>query len=491
MRRGHESERRTYLFALGFILVVVAISYIAFAQPRLGGSYELRAVVANGNQLRGGSPVRIAGIDVGQVTGIDRGPGHTSLLRMRIESRGLPLHRDATLKIRPRLFLEGGYYVDLKAGSPSAPKMGSGSTLPLPQTAVPVQLNDVLSSLDQPARASFTGAVGEIHTALTPDGGAQLRRISRELPSTLRDLAWVAKAAQGTQLHDVSRLVSSGAKVSGALAARDTDLAGLVVNLDRTARALGDGDALARSVAAIDRLLVAAPGALDGVDATLPAVRRFAVALRPGLHGAPAQLRQINRAVRDLGALVAPAERDHLLGALRTTFEDLPGLIRQLGSLFPVTRPVTACLGSHIVPMLDAKVPDGALSTGQPAWQEFGHALVGFSSISQNFDGNGYQVRYGAGLGPDGVTLSGSAAGQLVANGPKVLGSRPAWYGPGVAPEYRPDAKCADQPLPDLAATTRTVPSRRVAVRPARFSAAQVRRLLAPGRVRHALGVRP
>ena len=31
---------------------------------------------------------------------------------------GLPIHRDARLKIRPRIFLEGNFFVDLKPGSP-------------------------------------------------------------------------------------------------------------------------------------------------------------------------------------------------------------------------------------------------------------------------------------------------------------------------------------------------------------------------------------
>ena len=32
---------------------------------------------------------------------------------MEIEDKGLPIHKDATLKIRPRIFLEGNFFVDL------------------------------------------------------------------------------------------------------------------------------------------------------------------------------------------------------------------------------------------------------------------------------------------------------------------------------------------------------------------------------------------
>ena len=75
------------------------------------------------------------------------GPGHTTAVKMEIDGSGRPVKSDATLKIRPRLFLEGGFYVDLKPGSPSAPELKDGGTIPLPQTAVPVQFNQVLNTL--------------------------------------------------------------------------------------------------------------------------------------------------------------------------------------------------------------------------------------------------------------------------------------------------------------------------------------------------------
>ena len=40
---------------------------------------------------------------------------------MSINPNGLPIHADATAKIRPRIFLEGNFYVDLHPGTPSAP----------------------------------------------------------------------------------------------------------------------------------------------------------------------------------------------------------------------------------------------------------------------------------------------------------------------------------------------------------------------------------
>src|SRR5207245_10430898 len=64
-------------------------------------------------------------------------------------------HSDATAKIRPRIFLEGNWFVDLQPGSPSAPTLSSGATLPITQTADPVQLDQVLDALNTDTRANL------------------------------------------------------------------------------------------------------------------------------------------------------------------------------------------------------------------------------------------------------------------------------------------------------------------------------------------------
>ena len=71
---------------------------------------------------------------------------------MEIDDKGLPIHKDATAKIRPRIFLEGNFFVDLQPGTPSAPTIDDGDTLPVTQTAGPVQLDQVLTALQQDTR---------------------------------------------------------------------------------------------------------------------------------------------------------------------------------------------------------------------------------------------------------------------------------------------------------------------------------------------------
>ena len=66
---------------------------------------------------------------------------------MEINDDGLPIHEDATAKIRPRIFLEGNFFVDLQPGTPRARRSPDGDTIKVTQTATPVQLDQVLTAL--------------------------------------------------------------------------------------------------------------------------------------------------------------------------------------------------------------------------------------------------------------------------------------------------------------------------------------------------------
>ena len=59
------------------------------------------------------------------------------------------------MKIRPRIFLEGNWFVELQPGSPSAPTFSSGATIPITQTSNPVQLDQVLDALNSDTRANL------------------------------------------------------------------------------------------------------------------------------------------------------------------------------------------------------------------------------------------------------------------------------------------------------------------------------------------------
>ena len=107
-------------------------------------------------------------MNVGKVTAIERQPGpDTAIVTMTIDDKGLPIHKDATAQIRPRIFLEGNFFVDLRPGTPATPTIGDGDTLPVSQTAGPVQLDQVLTALQQDTRSDLQRLVKALATGLT------------------------------------------------------------------------------------------------------------------------------------------------------------------------------------------------------------------------------------------------------------------------------------------------------------------------------------
>lgn len=452
------------------ILLAVAISYYAFSGKQIPfvHHFTLHALVRNSVDIVSGSPVRIAGIDVGKVTGASA-DGTLTRLSFQVDSSGLPVHNDATVTIKDRLFLEGGYYLQLDPGSPSAPIAGDGFTIPASNTSYPVQFYQLLSTFDVATRQSLEKALTTLNEGFSPPAGQQptvansgaggLKAAIPQLTPTLRDIAWVEQALHGTQPGDLERLLRSASAVTGTLQGSSAQLADLITSLNRTSSALAATDgSLGQSIAGLDETLSAAPPSLAAIDRALPPVESLGVTLDPSLKVAPPLVDAVTKAVRQLGTIVAPVERTRLLDALYNTFNAFPTTLNQLGTLFPITKGVTDCLRTHVTPLLVQAVPDGSLSSGRPVWQDFVHLLSGLASAVQNFDGNGYWIRLISSVGNNGISIGNlPGLGQVLGmtpGSPGIQGARPQWVGDLTPADFRPDVPCSSQPVPSLTATT-------------------------------------
>jgi virulence factor Mce-like protein len=477
-KRSRARGRRRGLHPLAIaaiaILAITFVTYYAFNQGLpFVQHFTLHALVRNSVNVRGGDPVRIAGVDVGAVEGVSPA-GRLSEITFTVDDNGRPVHTDATVRIRDRLFLEGGYYLELAPGSPSAPVAHDGYTIPPAQTASPVQFYNVLSTFDSATRSDLSNIFSTLNEGFSPkpgrplsdSGAGSLKQAVPQFAPTLRDIAWVNMALQGTRPRDVETLLTSASQVTGALASSSSQLADLVTGLNRTSTALAATDgSLAQTVSGLDQLLIAAPPALTAIDQSLTPLTNLARALDPSLKAAPPILDQLNRAVTQLGALITPASRNRLLSALHATFVQLPTIITQLASAFTVAKPVTDCLQSHVIPVFNKEVPDGSLSTGRPVWQDFAHFLPGVAGATGNFDANGPYTRVLTAAGPgslsDGVLGVSSAIGTVVSTlppgGTSLLGARPVWAGDLPSSAFQPGVPCSTQPVPSLASATGAV----------------------------------
>jgi phospholipid/cholesterol/gamma-HCH transport system substrate-binding protein len=456
-------QRSNVIWGLAASAAVLAAAWWAFLSggevplvPRSG--FEVKAVVASANELRGRAPVRIAGVEVGRVDRIGRGPGATALVTMRLRDGAAPLHRDATLKIRPRLFLEGNFFVDLEPGSPSAPELGDGGTIPLAQTATPVQLDQVLTALQSDTRDDLTTVVKELGGTLgarpgAASGGSALGRALDELGPAGREGARTMSALRGLEPDDLSSVVREGGRVTAALDARREQLAGTIEGFDRTVTALASEEAaLTATLRTLAPTLEEALPAVREVRAALPATRAFARDVRPLLRRAPRTLDLARPLLRELRGLIRPSELPALSGALRPPVRTLRALQPDLEALLDLVTPVTDCVRDRALPPLSTPVEDGKHTSGQAPWQELLHVMGGLAGASQNFDGNGTAVRYMAGFGEQLISTGRlPSAGRLQGLTQAPLeGARPA--PPKSKPPFRPDAECRKQKLVDLKA---------------------------------------
>lgn len=482
-RRRPSGRRGPRLHPLGVATIVIAIAvFITFYAFNGGlpfiGHYTLYAVVRNSVNVRPESPVRIAGIDVGSVTGTSP-DGADTKIAFTMQSNGLPVHRNATITIRDRLFLEGSYYLELDPGTPESPVVHSGFTIEPQNTASPVQFYQLLSTFTQPVRTSLEDALTTFNQGFSPgpgqslsdSGAGALKRAIPLLTPVLRQFAQVSEALT-SRPGDLSRLIDSASRVTGTLAGQSTQLDELVLGLDRASTALNSDDgALGRTISGIDATLRATPPALDAVQRSLGPVEQLSLALTPSLQVAPPLVSSITRAVDAFAAVITPAKRGPLITALHTTFTTFPKLLTQLGSVFPVTKAVTDCLRNNVTPTLDSTVQDGSLSTGQPVWKDFVHFLPNVAAATGDFDQDGHYTRVLLGVGDNSIlsgplagilktvstTLGGAASGLigiLPGGGSSLEGATPQWIGTLPASVFRPDVSCAGQKVPELTDVT-------------------------------------
>jgi phospholipid/cholesterol/gamma-HCH transport system substrate-binding protein len=462
-------------FAIVFLVIVAIAIYFGFTKhiPFKHG-FRLNAQFASAINIKGKSPVRIAGVDVGKVTGIKR-DGSTALVSMEIESRGLPLHSDATVKIRPRIFLEGNWFVELQPGSPSTKTLSSGATLPSTQSSDPVQLDQVLDALNTDTRANLQNFLIGYGDGLTRkpskaddaeqdpevrglNAAESLNKLYRIAPSAERGGAIINQAIGGTEQHDLSKLVKSVGKVTAALNVHEQQLGELIGNFNSFFHSFAaQSPSLRRAIAELPGALHSINTGLRELDAAFPATKTFAKDILPGVKNTPQTVTATLPWIEQVEASLAPNE---LGGVAKGLLAATPQLAKLTAEQVPFQKQAelfNKCLTKVIIPAGNTRLQDGSATTGVEDYKEFWYALTGVAGIGQTFDGNGTMTQFLTGSG--GPTVRSGAAsveGHPGQEGLKLLahaslapqGTRPAF--PKTEPAYEPLVPCYTQALPEF-----------------------------------------
>ena len=435
--------------ALLTLAILVPAIYLGFTKSiPFRPSYEIKAVFESANNLKKASPVRIAGVEVGRVTKVERAErgGEAVVVTMRVGKSGRPIHEDARAKIRPRIFLEGNFFVDLEPGTPTAEEIEDGGTIPINQTATPVQFDQLLTSLQSDTREDLRTLLDEYGNALDKGGAEAFNRSIPYWKPAYRDTAIVNDAMLGRAEHDLSNYVKNAGATAAALDRHPAQLKSLITDFNVTARAFAvEDDNLKRAIAELPRTLRAAQPALAALNDAFPPLRAFAADLRPGVRSSGPALDASIPLVRELRGLVSEEE---LRGLARDLSPTVPALARLSRESIPLSRQgrlFASCQNEVVYPWSQDKVVDQQFPAEGPVYQEAPKGFVGLAGESRSGDANGQWFRVLAAGGTNLVTLK---PGVFATTPNPILGANPPK--PKGRPPLNSSVACETQQNPDL-----------------------------------------
>jgi phospholipid/cholesterol/gamma-HCH transport system substrate-binding protein len=485
-RRSGLSPFKAGAIAIVALAVFVYLGFTKFANP-FATPYTIHAVFANANGLLPGSPVRIAGVNVGAVSSVGAVPGcrtggsvqstgatteqqcTAADVTMTIDGNGLPIHKDATFAIRPRIFLEGNFFVDLSPGTPEAPDAPSTWTFPIQQGTEPVQFDQVVTSLQAPTRANLQTLLQQFGTALKKGGPSFNASIQYWLPA-YEYSAVVSHDALGIQPHDLSNWLAEQGEVSGAIDTHPQNLENLITNFNTTAHSFAvENTALSQAVAELPQTLAAAIPAFHALNAAFCSgaqvpncapgpLPQLAKALIPGVKSTGPMIDASLPFITQLRYLVSPPELRGLTADLAKTVPALSNLTRESTPLMANgVRPAATCAENVVLPWSRLTINDGHFDASngfppRPVYVEAVDFLPGLAGESRDFDSNGPYIRV---LGTGG-TLTYSASPGLVGQSLEPLQGEQPQPPPGEkSPPLEPNVPCeTQQAITDLSAPT-------------------------------------
>ena len=250
----------------GACVATFAIGQLGLLEDR----YTMSGVFVDTGGIRSGDAVRVAGVDVGTVTGVnaDFEEGHV-VITWEVD-RDVDLGTDTTAEIALGTLL-GGEHLRLSS-DPTEPYLSDlpaeERRIPLERTSVPISVTEALGDTTRVVQELDTDQVNDVVAAFG-DIATDTQEVAGELFTHLDQVASAIAAREA----DVSRLVDSSRTVTATLAERDEQLVALVdaaavlldqvaLRRDELAAVLGEGSA---AVQALSGVLAQHRGSLEAV----------------------------------------------------------------------------------------------------------------------------------------------------------------------------------------------------------------------------------
>jgi phospholipid/cholesterol/gamma-HCH transport system substrate-binding protein len=342
------------LFA-GFVILANQRATLPEWLPVLGADrFELEAEFSSAQAVTPGQgqAVDIAGIQIGDITGVELEDGQ-AMVTMEVENdKSHLINEDASLLLRPKTGLND-MVIDVDPGT-SDEDIEEGSTVPLASTQPSVNPDEILAGLDADTQGFLKLLLAGGAEALDPE-----QRRGEKLSGALRRLEPFAR--------DISR-------ISGALAVRRENIRNAIHNFGLLSRELADKDQDVTDF-------------VDSSNAALASFARQERSIRGALRELPGTLSETSGALQSADRLalnLTPALRDLIPGARATkpALEALQSLFRQTTApIRDQIRPFTKQVASPVHHIREASV---GLGRATPQLR------TGFTRLNQGLNGLTY-----------------------------------------------------------------------------------------------------
>ena len=378
---------RSFLILIAVAIVGTACGFYILLQQRLpnpfqtfyhvNGTFPTVAAVAPGL----GEPVNVAGVRVGQITGVDLKDGQ-GVIHMAIDPGKLKhVYNNAHADLFPNTPLKD-MEVNIAPGTSASGVLPEGGTIPVAQTTSPTDADDLLQSLDTDTRQWFTSLITDLNTGTT-GRGQDIRKLLNNLGPTTQQLRQIGDLLAARH-RELGLVVHNLGVLTKATSQKDTQLATVIRAGDTTVQALASQDtALQESISRLPGTLSTTRNALSDLTPLANALGPTATALIPTARNLPNTLRD-SQTLFSAAALLPLDKIPPFVNAVVPLASQLPPITSNLKASLP---PLTASFKVLNYVTNELAYNPGGKNQGFLYWLAwFAHNLNSFVSTS---DANG------------------------------------------------------------------------------------------------------
>lgn len=268
------SVRGRRVIALAIVVAAAAVVVVSSVGAGNGDGYRIRAVFVNASGITKGADVRVAGANVGSITGIYVGRNNLASVILDVTDPAFqPFYSDAKCRIRLQSLI-GEKFVDCDPGIPTKPPLPADPSdaerviIGPSKTSSPVDPDELLDAMREPQRERFRVIINELGITLT-GRGQDLQDILNRFDPTFLNVNKILKIL-AEENKNLVRLAEDGDRSLKSLAENRDRIVGLFKNADKASRATNaKQQQLAETLARL-------PAFLDELEKTAPVLENFA-----------------------------------------------------------------------------------------------------------------------------------------------------------------------------------------------------------------------